>query len=127
MIDFLKDKNYDYQTASEKALENLKANALKENYFDAIEQEYNSLKSKILHDKSKDLITYKDEIKLILKDEIVGRYYYQKGRIIATLSDDPEIAKAIEVLQGTATYLAILDGSIKTERQKRVSEEDGEE
>ena len=127
MIDFLKDKNYDYQTASEKALENLKANALKENYFDAIEQDYNSLKSKILHDKSKDLITYKDEIKLILKDEIVGRYYYQKGRIIATLSDDPEITKAIEVLQGTATYLAILDGSIKTERQKRVQEEDGEE
>jgi carboxyl-terminal processing protease len=127
MIDFLKDKNYDYQTASEKALENLKTNAIKENYFDAIELEYNSLKSKILHDKSKDLITYKDEIKLILKDEIVGRYYYQKGRIIATLSDDPEIAKAIEVLQGTATYLAILDGSIKTERQKREPEEDGEE
>jgi carboxyl-terminal processing protease len=127
MIEFLKDKNYDYQTASEKALENLKANATKENYFDAIEQDYNSLKSKILHDKSKDLITYKDEIKLLLKDEIVGRYYFQKGRIIATLSDDPEIAKAIEVLQGTATYVAILDGSIKTERQKREPEEEGEE
>jgi carboxyl-terminal processing protease len=127
MIGFLKDKNYDYQTASEKALENLKANAIKENYFDAIEPDYNSLRSKILHDKSKDLITYKDEIKIILKDEIVGRYYYQKGRIIATLSEDPEIAKAIEVLEGTATYLAILDGSIKTERQKRTDEEDGEE
>jgi carboxyl-terminal processing protease len=123
LIDFLKDKNYDYQTASEEALEKLKTNATKENYFDAIEQDYNALKSKILHDKSKDLITYKDEIKLILKDEIVARYYYQKGRIIASLSDDPEIAKAIEVLQGTATYLAILDGSIKPERQKKEAEE----
>jgi carboxyl-terminal processing protease len=127
MIEFLKDKNYDYQTASEKALENLKTNAAKENYFDAIEQDYNSLRSKILHDKSKDLITYKDEIKILLKDEIVSRYYYQKGRIIASLSDDPEIAKAIEVLEGTATYMAILDGSIKPERQKRTPEEDGEE
>lgn len=123
LIDFLKDKNYDYQTTSEEALEKLKINATKENYFDAIEQDYNALKSKILHDKSKDLITYKDEIKLILKDEIVARYYYQKGRIIASLSDDPEIAKAIEVLQGTATYLAILDGSIKPERQKKEPEE----
>lgn len=123
LIDFLKDKNYDYQTTSEEALEKLKTNATKENYFDAIEQDYNALKSKILHDKSKDLITYKDEIKLILKDEIVARYYYQKGRIIASLSDDPEIAKAIEVLQGTATYLAILDGSIKPERQKKEPEE----
>jgi carboxyl-terminal processing protease len=127
LIAFLKDKNYDYQTASEEALEKLKTSATKENYFDAIEQDYNALKTKILHDKSEDLITYKDEIKLILKDEIVSRYYYQKGRIIASLSDDPEIAKAIEVLQGTATYLAILDGSIKPEKKKLAPEEDDEE
>jgi carboxyl-terminal processing protease len=86
---------------------------VKENYYDAIQTEYEALKSKILHDKSADLITYKDEIKLLLKDEIVARYYYQRGRIVASLNDDPEIAKAIEVLQGTETYLAILDGSKK--------------
>jgi carboxyl-terminal processing protease len=118
LIAFLKDKTYDYQTDSEEALEELKTNAEKENYFDAIEEEYNTLKSKVLHDKSADLITYKDEIKLVLKDEIVSRYYYQKGRIIASLSDDPEIAKAIEVLQGSETYLAILDGTIKPEKKQ---------
>lgn len=127
LVAFLKDKNYDYQTASEKALESLKADATKENYFNAIESDYNSLKSKILHDKSKDLITYKDEIKFLLKDEIVSRYYYQKGRIVASLSDDPEIAKAIEVLQGTATYLAILDGTIKPVRQKREPVDEGDD
>jgi len=121
LIAFLKDKTYDYQTASEEALEKLKTNAEKENYFDAIELEYNALKSKILHDKGEDMITYKDEIKMILKDEIVGRYYFQKGRILASLSDDPEIARAIEVLQGSETYLAILDGTLKPE--KRESEE----
>jgi carboxyl-terminal processing protease len=128
LMDFLKDKNVDYQTATEKALEALKTSATKENYFDAIETDYNSLKSKILHDKSKDLLTYKDEIKFLLKDEIVSRYYYQKGRIIASLSDDPEIAKAIEVLQGTATYVAILDGTLKPEKKKRepVEEDDDE-
>ncbi len=120
LIEFLKDKNYDYQTASEQALEKLKTSAKKENYFAAIEPDYNSLRTKILHDKSEDLITYKDEIKLILKDEIVSRYYFQKGQIIASLSDDPEIAKAIEVLQGNATYVAILDGSIKPVKQKKV-------
>lgn len=118
LIAFLKDKNYDYQTASEEALEKLKTSATKEKYFDAIEGEYNALKDKILHDKSQDLITFKDEVKLLLKDEIVGRYYYQKGRVIASLSDDPEIAKAIEVLTGSATYLAILDGSLKPDAAK---------
>jgi carboxyl-terminal processing protease len=113
LIAFLKDKTYDYQTSSEESLERLRKAAVKENYFDAIQIEYEALKSKILHDKSADLITYKDEIKLLLKDEIVARYYYQRGRIVASLNDDPEIAKAIEVLQGTETYLAILDGSKK--------------
>jgi carboxyl-terminal processing protease len=118
LISFLKDKNYDYQTASEEALEKLKTSAKKENYFDGIEEDYNTLKSKILHDKSADLLTYKDEIKFLLKDEIVSRYYYQKGRIIASLNDDPEIAKAIELLKGNETYLAILDGSLKPELTK---------
>ena len=124
LVLFLNDKNYDYKTASEEALEKLKTNAEKEHYFDAIEAEYNTLKSKILHDKSADLITHKDEIKMILKDEIVARYYYQKGRILASLNDDPEIARAIEVLQGSETYLAILDGTIKPEKHEREEEEE---
>jgi carboxyl-terminal processing protease len=124
LVTFLKDKNYDYQTASEEALEKLKTNAEKENYFDAIETEYITLKSKILHDKNADMITYKDEIKMILKDEIVARYYFQKGRILASLSDDPEIAKAIEVLQGSETYLAILDGTIKPVKHEKEEEEE---
>ncbi len=113
LIAYLKDKNYDYQTASEDALDKLKASAKKDNTFDIIEDDYNELKTKILHNKSEDLITYKDQIKLVLKDEIVGRYYYQKGRIVAALQDDPEIDKAVEVLLGNATYLAILDGTVK--------------
>jgi carboxyl-terminal processing protease len=119
LVAFLKDKTYDYQTASEEALEKLKASAEKEKYFDAIESEYTALKSKILHDKSADLITYKDEVKMILKDEIISRYYFQKGRIVASLHDDPEIAKAIELLNGNETYLAILDGTIKPVRHAR--------
>jgi carboxyl-terminal processing protease len=125
LIAYLKDKNYDYQTASEEALEKLKTSAEKDNYFDAIEGDYNALKAKILHDKSADLLTYKPEIKMIMKDEIVSRYYFQKGRIIAALNEDPEISKAIEVLTGSETYLAILDGKIKTERHPK--EEDSDE
>jgi carboxyl-terminal processing protease len=126
MIAFLKDKNYDYQTASEDALEKLKASAKKDNSFEVIEQEYNNLKALILHNKSEDLLTYKDEIKMILKDEIVGRYYFQKGRIVAALHDDPEIARAIEVLQGSETYLAILDGSVKPPKVAEDENDDDE-
>lgn len=113
LMAFLKDKEYDYRTNTEEALEKLKTQAMKENYFDAISEDYQAMKAKVLHDKQEDLIKYREEISLILKDEIIARYYYQKGRIVASLSEDPEIAKAIETLSGTSTYLAILDGSLK--------------
>lgn len=121
---FLQDKDYDYKTASEEALEKLKSNAVREKYFDSIEEEYNALKGKILHDKSQDLITNKKEIKMLLKDEIVARYYFQTGRVIASLGDDPEIEKAIEVLTGRDTYLAILDGSLKPDQKEKNTETD---
>ncbi len=118
LLAFLKDKEYDYKTSTEEALEKLKTTAEKENYFDAIQVDYDDLKAKMMHDKQSDLIKYKDEIKDLLKMEIAARYYYQKGRIIASLKSDPEIAKAIELLQGRDTYVAILDGSIKPEKTK---------
>jgi len=124
LIAFLNNKNYDYQTASEEALEKLKTSSKKENYFDAIEEDYKALKTKILHDKSEDLITYKEQIILILKDEIIARYYYQKGRIVTSLNDDPEITRAIEVLRGNETYLAILDGSIKSENEEKETDDE---
>lgn len=116
LVTYLADKDYDYKTKSEEALEKLKANAEKENYFDAIRDDYEELKIKMMHDKAADLRTYSDEIKELMKSEIVSRYYYQKGRIIASLRTDPDIAKAIEVLNGTDTYYAILDGSLKPAR-----------
>ena len=109
--DFLKyinGKDYDYTTRSEKNLAELKAIAEKENYFDAIKTEYQALKDKLIHDKNADLNKNKTEIKILLKTEIANRYFYQKGSIEASLSDDKEIAKAIELLNDTTRYQKLL-------------------
>jgi carboxyl-terminal processing protease len=121
---FLKDKDYDYKTNSEDALEKLKTSAVKEDYFEVIREDYEEMKSRIMHDKQADLLKYREEISEILKSEIVARYYFQKGRVIASLETDPEIAKAIEVLEGRDTYLAILDGSLKTDKEGPGDEEE---
>jgi len=108
---FLEDKEYDYKTKSEKALENLEKNAKKENYFEALESEFEALEQKLMHDKNEDLRKHEAEIKRILKEEILSRYYFQKGRIISSLKDDSDLDKAIEILEGKDTYVTILDGS----------------
>ncbi len=103
-VKYLSGKEYDYTTKSEKNLQDLKATAEKENYFDAIKTEYQALKDKLMHDKNDDLLKNKDEIKLLLKDEITSRYYYQKGRIESSLVDDKEIVKAIDVMSDQTLY-----------------------
>ncbi|MDZ7741987.1 MAG: S41 family peptidase [Bacteroidota bacterium] len=105
---FISDKDYDYTTDSEKALNKLKKSAKEEKYFDAIKGEYEALVEKIKHDKSEDLQKFQDEIRELLKIEIAGRYYYQKGKIQASLKDDPEIEAAVKLLRNGERYKEIL-------------------
>ena len=109
-MDYIKGKDYAYTTKSERALEQLKSEALKENYFDAMTEEYGHLKSRMEKDKQDDLKKYDDQIRELLKMEIVTRYYYQKGKIEASLKHDPELADAIATLKDTEKYSTILSG-----------------
>jgi carboxyl-terminal processing protease len=109
-IDFLKDKDYDYTTRSDEKLKELIKVAKSEKYFERAEEELTKLKDKLAHDKEKDLLTFQDEIKELLLEEIAGRYHYQEGRIKASLRDDEQLTKAIEILQSKKTYAGILKG-----------------
>ena len=105
---YISDKKYEYTSKSEKALENLKKFAKKENYFDAIMQEYKTLEEKMKHDKKADILKHQEEIKDMLRMEIVSRYYYQKGQVISSMKNDPEIRSAIEILVDSEKYNSIL-------------------
>jgi carboxyl-terminal processing protease len=107
-MSFLNGKDYDYTTKSEKTLDDLKASAEKEKNFDDIKPEYEALKSKMIHSKQDDLTKFKPEIKELLEEEIASRYYFQKGRLEASLKDDAEVKEAIKVLNDPAKYKTIL-------------------
>ena len=117
-LSFIANKEYDYTTKSEQSLKSLKENAEKEKYFDDIKAEYETLKNKMIHDKKADIDKFKDEIKELLKEEIVSRYYFQKGRTEASLSFDQEVKKAIEIFKNSATYKGIIDGTIVLNKEK---------
>ena len=63
-MEWIADKDYDYQTESEQLLEELETASKEDEYFDAIEATLATLKEELQHDKSKDLISYKNEIKI---------------------------------------------------------------
>ncbi len=121
-VAYIADKDYEYTTQCEEKLNALKKAARREHYFTAIENEYNTLMSALMCNKEEDLNTFQDEIKELLKIDIISRYYYQEGKIISTLYDDPEIERAIEVLDNNSMYDAILVGTYEEK-----SEEDPKE
>ncbi len=107
-IEYLKDKDYNYTTRSEKILEDLISSAKKEKLGDETLKEIELIKAQIAEDKSGDLVKYKEDIKEILLSEIVVRYYNQKGRVEALLKHDNEVKQATELLYNKKEYEKIL-------------------
>ena len=107
-ITWLEDKEYDYTTRVEKAIEDLVNYSEKEKYYEDIKNEIASLKKSVSHSKEQDLITFKEEIKSALKDEIVSRYYYEQGMVEASLDEDVEVSQAVQVLNNQDQYASML-------------------
>lgn len=106
---WLGDKEYGFRTTSEVALDSFKAAAIKDKSFDNIKTEYNALMVKLGHDKKQDLINNKKEIMFLLGNEIVSRYYFQRGRAINRLKyEDKVLKRAMETLADGKGYQKIL-------------------
>jgi carboxyl-terminal processing protease len=99
---------FDYSTASEEMLKKMKETAEEEGYFDDAKAQYEELMKKVVPSKERDLEKFKEEIKTIIENEIISRYYYQKGRTIDSFRNDDYLKKAIEILKNTKEYNTIL-------------------
>ncbi|MCI6900218.1 MAG: S41 family peptidase [Bacteroidales bacterium] len=107
-VDFIKDKDYSYTTASEKTIEDLLTTAEKDKVNPQTIEEIKRAKELLIADKQNDIYKFKDEIKELLKSEIVSRYYYQRGRTEVALKNDTELDRAVEILNNTKEYKEIL-------------------
>jgi len=107
-VKWLSDKKYDYFTATEEDLKYLEESAKDDSYYDAIKEDIADLKSKITHDKEKDLYKFKTEVMAELNAEIVSRYHNEHGRIEANFDQDKEIIKAVELLKDKPQYNSLL-------------------
>jgi len=110
---FLVGKEYDYTTYTEKSVQDMEKYLAKESYFDEVKEQLEQIKSKVNHSKENDLDTHQKEIKKILGEEIVSRYYFQEGMIEASLKGDPVIQLAKEYFATPAKMAKALSGSGK--------------
>jgi carboxyl-terminal processing protease len=112
-INYLSGKDYNYKTRSEMELEDFKKNAISEKYYGDIKNELDALLTKMNTNKKEDLVKHKTEIKKYLEEEIVSRYYFQKGRIEFSLKHDSDIAEAERLLADNSKLKILLTTSDK--------------
>ncbi len=106
---FIADKEYSYQTKTERALDNLKQKASNENYFENLESQYDLFAKELQINKNDDLSKSKEQIRELLTAEIMSRYFYQKGRVKANLSFDKDVEEAIDILSNNDKYKTLLE------------------
>lgn len=112
-ITYLGDKEVEYTMDSEEMLQELREIAKEEKYYNDSEIEFDALFAKLKPSLKDDMVRYKDEIIELLENEIVSRYYYQNGRVEASLKNDPYMKEAKEVLKNQVRYKSILAGESK--------------
>ncbi len=96
--DYVKSGDFSYDSESLSEIDELIKTAKREKYFDIAEDEFDALKAKLAPDLNKDLKEFRPEISDLLKDEIVSRYYFQKGAIKSAIKDDKGVKEAIDAL-----------------------------
>ena len=109
----LKKRNFTYDRQSEAVLKNLKEMAEFEGYMENAKDEFAALEKKLQHNLDLELDRFAKDIKPLIADEIVKRYYFEKGAVQEGLKDDPDLKKAIEVLQQPEEYRKVLTVAVK--------------
>ena len=102
------NKKMDYQTESSQQLKEFVKIAKKEKYVEENEGVFTLLDSIFKVDLSKDLKKHDKEIKFFLENEFISRKHFQKGRMEASVKQDPYIEQAIGVFKNTTKYHQIL-------------------
>lgn len=109
----VKSRNFTYDRQSEKMLKSLKEIAEFEGYMTEAAEEFKALEKKLNHNLDRDLDYFAKPIKEYISQEIMTRYFYQRGAAMERLKDDTDLEEAIKVLQNPVRYREILSAPVK--------------
>lgn len=104
----VKASDFKYDRQSEKALAALKEVAAFEGYLDEASETFALLEKQLSHDIDRDFEYFDQRIRELLADELVSRYYYQRGAIIQAIKSDSTVFCARDLLADSVAYRAML-------------------
>lgn len=105
---YLKSSGFNFETKTEKALNDAMIVAKEEELQGVINSEYNRLSETLQAYKSNAIDGNKVQLKSLLTDEIIKRFFYSEGLYTYYTANNPEIKKAISILNNPGQYASIL-------------------
>jgi carboxyl-terminal processing protease len=105
---YLKTNGFNFETNTEKALNDAIIIAKEEELEDVINSEYNDLATAIQKYKSNAIDGNKIQLKALVTDEIIKRYFYSEGLYTYYIEHNKEIEKALSILNNPLQYAGIL-------------------
>lgn len=109
----VKKADFKYDQQSEKIMKTLKEAAKFEGYLDEASEEIKALEKKLTHNLDRDLDYFSKDIRSMIADEIIKRYYYTRGGIIQQLKDDDGLQAALKILADPVKYKETLSALVK--------------
>lgn len=105
---YLKSKGYVYVSPELRALERIKEELEKKEQFNAVSEEFYALNDRLIKASSGYFETNKTETKGLLTQEIIGRYYFQKGKLIYAFKSDEVVIESLKILANEKEYKSTL-------------------
>jgi carboxyl-terminal processing protease len=106
---YLKKNGFNFETKTEKAFNEALTVAENEELNTAINSEYAQLISALDSYKTASIDKNKAKLSALLTDEIVKRYFYSEGLYDYYTANNPEINKALDLLNNPSQYQDILN------------------
>ena len=107
-VNWIKTKEYNYRSPMEIQLSHLIKESKAERFYNDLKPQIDQIQSKLNETRKNDLITFKDQIKLLLDEDIVARYYLERGQVEVSFKEDREIKTSIELLTNSVQYRKVL-------------------
>jgi len=115
--EFIKEKEFDYKSALQVALEELQETIVEEEREDIFQENLDEMAKLIETDKSDDFVESNPYIKRAIKREVVRAIFGDRGHYEqVVLKDDKTVKKAIEILSSPSEYTRLIsEGQKKAE------------
>lgn len=107
-VRYMQENKFESHRRTDEVLKILREAARLEGCYDDAAAAFDSLEAKLRPELSAELLRQREAIRPYIEDEIVSRYYYQRGRTQHLLRSDKVYTRAVELLNDDEAYRKIL-------------------